>query len=71
MITQFTLFVNIIAWSAFVLMGMLAVFSFFSAVRDRANDPRAEMTKPQAAVIFRALVVSFIAAAWLCAGRFA
>jgi hypothetical protein len=71
MSAQLTLFLNIIAWAVFVLAtlrGFVVVLYDFAA--HKAN-PHAPVPTRRAEAFWRSLVLAFIAAAWLCAGRFA
>ncbi len=71
MTTQFILFVNIVAWAVIALMILRIVVMGFHASQTTRFHPDHPLTTLQGASIFRSLAWMFIAAAWLCAGRFA
>ncbi len=71
MTAQLTLFANIIAWAVFVLASILVGVILHTQVEVTRVTPHAPVPPKRAAALVRSVVLAFLAAAWICAGRFA
>jgi hypothetical protein len=68
---QLILFVNIIAWAMFVLATLRVLAVFHADLTEFRANPHFSVTPRRAEAFWKSLVLAFVAAAWLFAGRFA
>ena len=71
MMPQLTLFANIVAWAVFVLASISVGAILHTQVEATRVSPHAPVPPKRAAALVRSVVLAFVAAAWICAGRFA
>ncbi len=71
MTAQLTLFANIIAWAVFVLASFRIGALFHADMTEYRAHPNAAITTRRAKAVWHSVVLAFLAAAWICAGRFA
>ena len=69
MTAHLALFFDIVAWVVFVFATLTVFLILHTQVEVTRVSPHAPVPPKRAAALVRAVVLAFVAAAWLCAGR--
>lgn len=69
MTAHLALFFDIVAWVVFVFAILTVFLILHTQVEVTRVSPHAPVPPKRAAALVRSVVLAFVAAAWLCAGR--